>query len=224
MFSATDDVVTPTDARGTAQLRSVLDHPHAVLCTATALVLVLEGFRGSQTIGTAEIWPILQAVVAALALVLVWRRQELLRLWPLLAVALAFQVGWTALHLALGVHSDFDSAVVYPREGNALLHGSYPASEYPPGATLLFAFEALVSGGSGEGVRIANAFTMVPFELAIVSAIWMLRTRYSAWFAAVAAAWPLNAFFVEFKFDAAPTAALVVGLALAYRERWVLSG
>jgi glycosyl transferase family 87 len=224
MFSATDDVVTSTEARGTAHLRSVLEHPHAVLFTAAALVLVLEGFRGSQTIGTAEIWPILQAAVAALALVLVWRRQELLRLGPLLALAVAFQVGWTALHLALGVHSDFDSAVVYPREGNALLHGSYPASEYPPGATLLFAFEALVSGGSGEGVRIAHAFAMVPFQLATVAGIWMLRTRHSAWFAAVAAAWPLNAFFVEFKFDPAPTAALVVGLVLAYRERWALSG
>jgi hypothetical protein len=187
-------------------------------------VLVFEAFRGSQTIGTAEIWPILQALVAAAALGVAWRRQELLRLRPVAALAVCFELGWIALHLALGVHSDFDSAIVYPREGNALLHGTYPASEYPPGATLLFALEALVSGGSGEGVRTAHAFLMVPFEVATFVGIWMLRTRYSAWLATLVALWPLNAFYSEFKFDPAPTAALVVGLVLAYRERWSLAG
>jgi uncharacterized membrane protein len=34
----------------------------------------------------------------------------------------------------------------------------------------------------------------------------------------------LNAFFWEFKFDPAPTAALVLGLVLALRERWTLAG
>src|SRR5436190_1207897 len=119
----------------------------------------------------------------AVALGVAWRRQELLRLRPVAALAVSFELGWIALHLALGVHSDFDSAVVYPRDGNALLHGTYPASEYPPGATLLFALEALVSGGSGEGVRTAHAFLMVPFEVATFVGIWMLRTRYSAWLA-----------------------------------------
>jgi Glycosyltransferase family 87 len=222
---ATDALMTPTKARrGAARHRPLLEHPHAALFTAAAVVLVLEGFRGSQTIGSAEIWPILQALVAGVALSLVWRRQERLRLAPLLGLACAFQVGWIVLHLALGVHSDFDSAVVYPREGNALLHGRYPSSEYPPGATLLFALESLVSGGSGEGVRTAHAFLMVPFELATVAGIWLLRTRYSGWFAAVVALWPLNAFFTEFKFDPAPTAALVVGLVLALRGRWLAAG
>ena len=203
---------------------SVLEHPHAVLLVSVALVLALEGFRGSRTIGTAPVWPVLQAVVAAVALGLVWRRQELLRLRSLLLLALAFQLGWVVLHLALGVHSDFDSANVYPREGNALLHGHYPDTEYPPGAILLFALEALVSGGSGEGVRVAHAFLMVPFQLATVAGVWMLRTRWSGWFAALVALWPLNAFFWEFKFDPAPTAALVLGLVLALRERWLLAG
>jgi hypothetical protein len=135
-----------------------------------------------------------------------------------------FQIGWIVLHLALGVHSDFESANVYPREGNALLHGNYPDTEYPPGAILLFAFEALVSGGSGEGVRIAHAFVMVPFQLATVAGVWALRTRWSGWFAALVAVWPLNAFFWEFKFDSAPTAALVLGLVLALRERWPAAG
>ena len=202
----------------------MLEHPHAVLLAAVALVLALEGFRGARTIGTAAVWPVLQALVATIAFGFVWRRQELLRLRSLLALALVFQIGWVVLHLALGVHSDFDSANVYPREGNALLHGHYPDTEYPPGAILLFALEALLSGGSGEGVRTANAFMMVPFQLVTVAGIWALRTRWSGWFAALVAVWPLNAFFWEFKFDSAPTAALVVGLVLALRERWLTAG
>jgi len=197
--------------------------PHVVLLAAVAAAVILEVFRGSGTLGTSETWPLLQAVVTGGALVVAWRGQERLRLAPLLTLALALELGFVVVHLALGVQSDFDSARVYPREGEALLHGHYPDTEYPPGAVLLFAFEALVSGG-GSGVRVANAFTMIPFELAVVAAVFALRTRRSAWFAAVLAVWPLNAFYWEFKYDAAPTAALVVGLVLAYRNRWSAAG
>jgi Glycosyltransferase family 87 len=197
--------------------------PHVVLLAAVAAVVTLEAARGSGTLGTSETWPLLQTLVAGSALVAAWRQQERLRLAPLLAIALALELGFVVVHLALGVQSDFDSARVYPREGEALLHGHYPDTEYPPGAVLLFAFEALVSGG-GSGVRVANAFTMIPFELAAVAAVFALRTRRSAWFAAILAVWPLNAFYWEFKYDAAPTAALVVGLVLAYRSRWTAAG
>jgi uncharacterized membrane protein len=57
-----------------------------------------------------------------------------------------------------------------------------------------------------------------------VVAVWALRTRWSPWFAALVALWPLNAFFWEFRFDLVPTASLAVGLVLAFRERWALSG
>jgi Glycosyltransferase family 87 len=204
--------------------RQLLDHPHRVLLVAVAAVLVLEGLRGSQTYETSATWPVLQAAVAFGALALVWRRQELLRLWPVLGLALVFQVGWVVLHLSLHVHADFDSIAVYPQQGNALLHGHYPDSEYPTGAVSLFAFEALVSGGGAEAVRVANAFVMVPFQLMAVAAVWSLRTRWSAWLAALVAVWPLEAFFWEFRYDLAPTAALLVGLALANRGRWVSAG
>lgn len=197
--------------------------PHVVLLAAVAAAVGLEIARGSGTLGTSEAWPLLQALVVGGALVVAWGRQERLRLGPLLALALALELGFVVVHLALGVRSDFDSATVYPREGEALLHGRYPDTEYPPGAVLLFAFEALVSGG-GSGVRDANAFTMIPFELAAVAAVFALRTSRSAWFAAALAVWPLDAFFWEFKYDAAPTAALVVGLVLAYRSRWAWAG
>jgi hypothetical protein len=200
-----------------------LAEPHVVLFAAVAAAIALEGFRGSGTLGTSETWPLLQALAAGGALAVAWRQQERLRLAPLLALALALELGFVIVHLALGVQSDFDSARVYPREGESLLHGHYPDTEYPPGAVLLFAFEALVAGG-GSGVRVANAFTMIPFELAAVAAVCALRTRRSAWFAAILAVWPLNAFYWEFKYDAAPTAALVVGLLLASRNRWVAAG
>jgi hypothetical protein len=197
--------------------------PHLVLLAAVAAAVGLEVARGSGTLGTSETWPLLQALLAGGALLVAWHRQEELRLAPLLALALALELGFVVVHLALGVQSDFDSARVYPREGESLLHGHYPDTEYPPGAVLLFAFEALVAGG-GSGVRVANAFTMIPFELLAVAAVYALRTRRSAWFAAVLAVWPLDAFFWEFKYDAAPTAALVVGLVLACRSRWLSAG
>jgi len=187
-------------------------------------VLVLEGFRGSATIETSAVWPVLQFLVGVVTFAIVWRGQDRLRLVPVLLLALGFQLGWVALHLALGVASDFDSRIIYAQQGNQLLHGSYPSSEYPPGAVLLFAFDALVSGGSGEGVRVAHAFAMVPFQVAIAAGIWLLRTPYSRWFAALAGLWPLDAFFVEFKYDPAPAAALVVGLLLALRGRWGWAG
>ena len=195
--------------------------PHAVLAAGVAAVLVLEALRGSEPVSTSPVWPVLQAVVAGAALGWAWRRQDELRLAPLLGLSLAFHVGWITVHLALGVPSDWDSRVIYPPQGEALLDGDYPRSEYPPGAVLLFALEVLLGGGEA---RVANAVVMVPFQLATVGAVWALRTQWSAWFAAVVGIWPLNAFFWEFRFDVVPTALLVVGLVLALRERWALAG
>ena len=65
---------------------------------------------------------------------------------------------------------------------------------------------------------------MIPFQLATIGAVWSLRTRWSAWLAALVALWPLDAYAWEFKFDLVPAALLAVGLALAYRERFGLAG
>jgi hypothetical protein len=195
--------------------------PHVALGAAAAVVLGLEALRGPEPVATSPTWPILQAGVAGAALVLAWRRQQELRLVPLLVLAAAFNLGWVAVHLAVGVPSDWDSRAIYPPQGNALLDGEYPRSEYPPGAVLLFALEVLLGGGEA---RVSNAFLMIPFQVATVGAVWALRTRWSAWFAAVLGLWPLNAFFWEFRFDVVPTAFLVAGLVLALRERWALAG
>jgi hypothetical protein len=197
--------------------------PHVVLCLSTGLVLVFEALRGSATVNTSAAWPALQALVALIALAHAWRFQQRLQLAPLIVIALAFELAWVCIHLALGVRSDADSIYAYPRAGDALLSGRYPSSEYPPGAVLLFAFDSLVSGG-GHEVRVSHAFVMIPFQLATVLGVWALRTRWSRWLAAVVALWPLDAFFWEFKFDAAPTAMLAAGLSLATRRRWAWAG
>src|SRR5829696_3431274 len=187
--------------------------PAVVLGVGAAVVLAAEwGYRER----TSDAWLLLEAVAAALALYYAWREQEALRLPTLLAVAAAFNAGYVALHLGLDVPGDLDSRVVFRWQGNAVLDGYYPRSEYPPGAVLLFALEALVGGGS---TRVANALVMIPFQLATVAGVWSLRTRLSAWLAALVAFWPMNAFFWEFKYDLAPTALLVVGLAFALRGR-----
>jgi hypothetical protein len=160
------------------------------------------------------------AAVALTAFVIAWQEQDRLRLLPLLGVTVAFQLAWIALHLATGVES-FDSEILYSRWGNELLGGRYPESQYPPGAVLLFALEAWLGGGA---TRTSNALVMVPFHLATVAAVWLLRTRTARWLAALVALWPMNAFFWEFRFDLVPTALLACGLLLAARGRWGVSG
>lgn len=200
--------------------RDALGRPHVALAIAVLATLLLEGARGSATTPT-FFWPTAEAVIAGAALSLAWRRQHELRLPAVLALGMALQLGWILVHVARGVAADYDSVHVFPREGNALLHGTYPQSEYPPGAVLLFALDAWLGDG---GTRVSHAFVMVPFQAASIVAVWLIRSRWSAWFAAFVALWPLNAFYWEFKFDLAPTAVLVVGLLLAVRDRWTLSG
>lgn len=197
---------------------SFSSRPHAALLAGVCGVLAAEA--GYQT-WTSDLWLFLEGAIALVAILVVWRGQDRLRLPPLLGLALAFQAGLVAIHLTLGATADVDSSIVFRLQGEALLDGDYPRSEYPTGAVLLFAFEALLSGGD---TRVANAFLMIPFQLLTVAAIWGLRTRWSPWLAVVVALWPANAYFWEFKFDLVPAALLAAGLLLAYRERWTLSG
>lgn len=195
--------------------------PHFVLATAVLMTLGLEALRGRTTVGFSIVWPVAQAAVVGCALLFAWRRQNELRLPLVLGLGLVLELGWIGVHLARGVPAEYDVAFPYRSEGNALLHGSYPASEYPPGAVLIFAFDTLIGGGSTHH---SHPFVMVPFEILLVVAIWCLRTAWSPWFATVVAVWPMNAFFWETKFDLVPAAFLVLGLGLAFQERWLLSG
>jgi hypothetical protein len=194
-----------------------LREPHLALAGSAVIVLLAEYAaveRGSAA------WILVGALASLLAFFVAWRLQDRLRLVPLLLLSLAFQLAWIGLHLHLGVHS-VDSSVLYRLWGNSLLEGHYPNAQYPPGAVLLFAFDALLGGGP---TRTAHAFVMIPLELVTVAAVWALRTRWSPWFAGVVALWPMNAFSWEFRFDLLPTALLALGLLFAFRQRWLLSG
>jgi hypothetical protein len=160
-----------------------------------------------------------ECVVAALALAVAWLARDRLDTRIVVAIAVVLPASLALVHLARGIAGDVDVASVYPTEGGSLLHGTYPHSEYPPGAVVLFAFETWV--GSARSV---NPFVMAACQGAIVWAIASLQSRDARWLAAVVAVWPVDAFFWEFKFDALPAALLVVGLVLAFRERWAISG
>jgi hypothetical protein len=208
---------------GLAKLRRFLPvhpgsaEPHLILGAAAVVVLLTEYAARKQ--GSVA-WILMGAAVSLGAFVVAWRSQDRLRLAPLLALTLAFQLAWIGLHLWLDVTS-LDSSVLYRIWGNSLLHGHYPDAQYPPGAVLVFALDALLGGGP---TRTSHAFLMIPLQLATVAAVWALRTRWSCWLAALVALWPLDAFSWEFRFDLVPTALLALGLLFALRERWALSG
>jgi Glycosyltransferase family 87 len=193
-------------------------HPHWVLALGAVLVFLLDA--GRIWCGTDWYWLWGEAAVAAAALILAWLGQERLRLVPLLAIACAFQAALVLYHVSKDVAPDFD-VHLFASQGRQLLDGDYPRSEYPTGAVSLFALETWLGDDSA---RTANALLMIPFQLIAVCAVWSLRTRWSAWLAAVVALWPLNAYSWEFKFDLVPAALLAAGLALAYRERYGLAG
>jgi glycosyl transferase family 87 len=192
-------------------------NPHAVLAGSAAVAVAAE--VATQKTGS-SVWIVLAAAIAFAAFVAAWRLQDRLRLLPLLGLTVAFSVASIAVHLRLGVTS-FDSSDLYRLWGNALLDARYPESMYPPGAVLLFALDAWLGGGA---TRTSHAFVMIPFQLLTVTAVWALRTRTTPWLAALVALWPMNAFFWEFRFDLVPAALLALGLLLAFRERWALSG
>jgi hypothetical protein len=195
-----------------------LREPVWALALGAALVVLLE--LGRVRSGRDYAWLIAEAAVAGAALFVAWRGQERLRLVPLLAVALGFHAALVGVHLAEGIPVDYDVSI-FTSQGQSLLDGDYPRSEYPTGAVSLFALETWLGDASA---RTPHALLMIPFQLAAVAAIWSLRTRWSAWLAALVALWPLNAYAWEFKFDLVPAALLAVGLALAHRERFGLAG
>jgi hypothetical protein len=202
-------------------------HPHVALLVSVLVTLATEpavqaGRDAASNIeyAGAALGLAIRGLVAGACLFVAWEGQRLLRLRPVLGCGLALGLGWLVLHLLTGVDPDQD-LTFYAEDGRSLLDGTYPSSEYPAGAVGLFAAETWVGG---EPPRAVHAVVMLAFHLAAVAAIWSLRTRWSSWLAALVAVWPLNLFHWEFRYDLAPAAFLVVGLALAFRERWSLAG
>jgi hypothetical protein len=188
-----------------------------MIAAGAAGVVGLEVLRGGDTTGASAGWLLAETIVATAALLLAWTAQSDVRLIPLLVVIGGFQLALVALHLHLGISGDVDVREVYRSQGNSLLDGTYPRSDYPPGAVVLFAADALLGGGP---TRAAHAFLMIPFILIAVAAIWSLRTGTSAWLAALFGLLPGELYFWEYRFDLVPAACLAVGLAVALRRAW----
>ena len=194
-----------------------LDPNLALAAAAIAIVATEAAYRT----WISDAWLLLEALVAAVALFHAWREQDRLRLGPVLAVIAGLQLALFGVHVTLDVVGDKDSSVVFRWQGNGLVRGEYPRSEYPLGAVLLFGLEAWLGGGS---TRNANALLMAPLGVITSAAVWMTRTPFAPWLAALIGFWPANSFYWQYKFDLAPAALLVVGLVLALRGRWWLSG
>jgi hypothetical protein len=194
-----------------------LDPNIALAAAAVAIVATEAAYRT----WISDAWLLLEALVAAVALFHAWREQDRLRLGPVLAVIGGLQLALFGVHVALDVVGDKDASVVYRWQGNALGRGDYPRSEYPLGAVLMFGLEAWLGGGT---TRNANALLMAPLAVLTSAAVWLTRMPYAPWLAALIGFWPANSFYWQYKFDLAPAALLVVGLVLALRGRWGLSG
>jgi hypothetical protein len=164
---------------------------------------------------------LLQAAIVGIGLLVAWQRQELLQLPAVLGLVFAFHLAAVLLHIAIGVHADWDPREVYTPQGQALLDGDYPRSEYPLGAVLLFALETLIGDGDAER---PNALLMIPFQLLVVAGIWHADRRWGPWLATAVGLWPVNIYFWEFRYDLVPAGLLAIGLAFALRERWRLAG
>ena len=80
-------------------------------------------------------WLIAEAAVAAAALFIAWREQERLRLLPLLILAAGYHLALVWSHMAADIPVDFDISI-FTSQGQSLLDGDYPRSEYPTGAVL----------------------------------------------------------------------------------------
>jgi hypothetical protein len=190
------------------------------LAVGAAVVVGVEWVRGGATRGASPGWLTAEVLAMSIALVVAWHEQEQLRLMPLLAIAAVYAFAIALVHDAIGTPGDTDGAA-YAAQGNALLDGDYPRSEYPVGAVLLFGLDALIGG---ENVRTTHSLVMVPFLLAACSAIWLLRTEWSSWLAAVFVLWPADLYFVHMRFDVVVVALLVVGLVFARRQQWLTAG
>lgn len=202
-------------------------HPHAALLVAVVTTLATEpGVQAGRDAASnseyagAGVGLAARAAIALTCLFVAWEGQRHLRLTPVLACSTLLGGGWLVLHVLTGVDPDQDLDF-YTEDGASLLDGAYPRSEYPTAAVGLFALETWVGG---EPPRAVHALMMLGFQLVVVAAIWSVRTSWSAWLATFVAVWPLNLFHWELRYDLAPTAMLVAGLALALRNRWGGSG
>lgn len=191
---------------------------YGALAGASLLALVFQ-WRLVET--NSPTWAAYDLPVCAIALAVAWHFQSSLSLRGVIALTLAFRLASILVFRHLGYAGDQDTNDVYLSQGHDLLHGTYPTSEYPVAAVLLFALQAGIDPNPPQW---ANAFLLLPFVLVCVAGVWSLRTAWSGWLALCIGLVPLDAYYWQFRYDGIPAALLVVGVLLAVRERWAAAG
>lgn len=195
---------------------------HLALAVGAAVVALAEWRRGGADGAGAELaWLTIECAALGAALLVAWKRQDDLRIAPVLLLTFAYGAAVVLAHHAVGIPGD-SGTTTYAEQGRVLLDGDYPPSEYPVGAVLWFGVESLVHGEGG--IVTLHGFLMIPFHVAAVAGVWLLRTRWSPWLATLLAFWPANLYFVHLRFEPLMLALLVGGLLFAYREQWVIAG
>lgn len=198
--------------------------PEAVLAAGVVFALGWEmllwsgPFAGGQSTGSAW-WYLPPAVVTLGTLLWAHRQRDAVRRPAVVALAAGLALGLLAVHLTVGGPRDQDILLLYPDLGRRLLDtGQLPAAEYPPLAIVTFAVATLLGS-----VRLTLPLLILPL---LLLAWWRLAGTSSRapWLVACVALVPTVVVFWEIKYDALPTALLVLGLVAAHGRRWSTSG
>lgn len=198
--------------------------PEAVLAAGVVFalgweVLLWSGpFAEGQSTGSAW-WYLPPAAVTLGTLVWAHRRRDAVRGTTVVALAAGLALGLLAVHLTVGGPRDQDILLLYPELGRRLLDtGSLPPAEYPPLAIVTFAAATLLGS-----VRLTLPLLILPL---VLLAWWRLAgiSPRAPWLVACVALVPTVVVFWEIKYDALPTALLVLGLVAAHGRRWSASG
>ena len=112
------------------------------MLAAVAVVVLVCELAARESTSALPMLP--AAAVALIGFLAAWREQGRLRLPMLLGLSLAFQVAWILLHLPRSLEPRFGGSL--SAVGTSFSR-RYPEAQYPPGAVLLFAFEAWLGGG-----------------------------------------------------------------------------
>ena len=159
------------------------------------------------------------AALMAAALAFAARRPEDLRLGVVLGLVAGMAIGFLAVHHLIGGPHDTESAVLYERYGRQLLDTRrLPVAEYPPLALLAL----------GVATAIGPPSVILPL---LILPLWLLGLRslgrlgpWGPWAIAATTLWAGVLPFWELRFDALAISLLALGLAAAWRDRWVAVG
>ena len=212
---------------GRARLRARIAPLAFLLALALANAVTfpsLVGFHSGKTLttGSGALPYILLASLNAAGLFWLSQSASTRRRMPiagLLLLALATRLAYLALRQATGAAQVDGDVALFLRYAQAVAGGQYPEMEYPQGALALFTLAYLPTTIGIGTYPLCFALLMIPCELVTLASIaWLGKlagNEEAAW--AVIAFAAISPFTFELgygKFDAAPAAALALGMAL----------